>query len=541
MRIYISLVLLISKLLILIKSQEGISLAITENQIKSLEKGLIGSLMGKLPELTQNIPDQSIPGKFAVNLTDIKVDMGKLSSENIDFGMGSDNVLSIKFKKISAQAKFNAFWNFFLLNGYFRTKLNLKDFSLTAHFRLNKSESTINKGHYLPSLTIMNGILDNLDYEVEFYGGSYTASILNLLKSFLRKYLDGQIRELLSNLNKNYGDEISKIIETLPTLYEIIPATEKSPPIYLDYSLLNDAAPIVKHNKLFMSIKGEVISGEQKKLLFKSPSKLRFLQEEEVERNITLSVNFNVLNPLIKILVDGGVIPKLVISPSDEPLINGTKLKLDTTLLETVIEGTIETFGKDKLLQIECQVKSSEKCLQIPSLDVISLELPAICSILILKDEKLQPGLTFETKIFTNLLINLSPPLQAAFSIQNLNLKYSQITQTAMQKADIAYVEQFFNFLFNIGNNAATNMISPLLDQELIQVHNMTTNSGLDIDNVNTKLNNNLFELQLDPVISDPLFAKIADYIWDLLTKKADEVKSLYKKEVSSPIYIELL
>lgn len=468
----------------------GIKIAANQNLILDFQKKYLPILLSKIGQVT--IPDQSFDldakiGTLHIYLTQIKFQISNLLTENISVQFSEPSNISVSANQIIGNGQFYIRYKLGFISETDRVEVNVKRLDVKVNFNLETIESHLVPGKLIPSASISN-IDISLDFDFDIHG-SVIATIADLVKGTIKSYINTQIQ---NNLKSQIRDTVNQlIVDSVNKLPVYFPIGKYD--LAVDYSLVS--APKVLDNYLIINSNGAVVNVNNKESLDNPYTIPDNLPDYDIEGKMSqvfasdYSINtaFRTLH-LTKLL-------KIKVSSDDIPI--DSPVQLNTTSLDLIINGLSEVYGKEKLVNIDCETSGDS-----PKVNLLENEASGSvvgeCSIFVQVDNSTNydKALTFNTTITACADALMTEGGNITANINKIHLENSQMIYSKVPKANIKSLENLFNF--------STNLIVPFINKKYLKYLTITLPDvdGIYFNDSKVQIQNNYFELNLTPKVT---------------------------------------
>jgi hypothetical protein len=419
----------------------GVKTVIKIDTVVEAERKFLPKFLAQIGEL--DIPDQ----EFSVDatlftiyayLTHIHFSIKNLLAQNINIYFLEPNIIRINTAFISGAGSFDIRFKAGFVSESDHVNVNVNRIDCQADIVLTQTE-TSTPGKFLPSGYVKDINFPIFEFDFDIHG-SIIAGVVDLIKSLIKDKIKNEIiNALVSNIKSESGKIIDAAVKKLPIYFNIND-------MGLDIDLSLTTPPVIKNNYLILNANGAVVNHNVPESLippFVIPENLpdydqsgKNAQVFLTEYSVNTALNTLYLSHLLEYRVKSDDIP------SDSPF------KLDTTWLNTIFNGMIDVYGKDKKVDILC-MSSNNPIVTINQ--QLHCESRAICSLLVLLDSgNYDQALKFETSIHADGKASLKELGIVDAEILSINLSDSKILETKIQGATVTGIEMVFNFTAKI-------------------------------------------------------------------------------------------
>lgn len=489
---YILYLILLSESLFffLANDKAGVKIAAKQNVILDFQKKYLPMLLSKIGQI--NVPDQSLDidakiGTLHIYLTQINFQITNLLSDNIFVEFNQPSNIIISAKEISGNGQLYIKYKLGFISETDKIVVNIKRVDCQVAFKLGTTNSHLVPGKLIPTASI-EYININLDFDFDIHG-SIIASIVDLVKGKIKSIINDQIQ---NNLKIQIIQKVNELItDSVNQLPVYVPLGQFD--LAVDYSLIS--APKVLDNYIIINSNGAIVNPNNPDTLVNPyiiPDNLPDYDQsgklaQVFASDYSINTAFRTLH-LTKLL-------KIKISSSDIP--SDSPVQLNTTSLDLILNGLTEVYGKEKLVDIECETKGDP-----PKVDLFEGEaIGAVigeCSIFVQIDNSTsyEKALAFNTTITANANALMTEGGNITANIKKIHLDKSQMTYSKVPKADIRNLENLFNF--------SSNLIVPFINNKYLSYLTISLPSvdGIYFNDSKIQIQNNYFEINLTPKVT---------------------------------------
>jgi hypothetical protein len=479
------LILAINIYFIISGDPSGVRVALKEDLIEGFERKLLPMLLEKLGNLS--IGDKSIDLDAGITtlhifLTNINLHIFNLKPENIKISLGEPDKLNISAREISGDGHLTVRFKLGFVSETDEVQVKVTRLNIQAETTISMQESPQENGKFVPYAWI-SGVNIDLDFDFDIRG-SLVAFIARIVKSTIKSYIYEQLNDKLRNLII----EESRIL--IPDFINQIPLYVPlgNTGLALDYSLLS--APKIKDGYLLLNSNGAIVNikyPETKNSPFVVSTNLpeynengKSIQMFLSEYSIKTAVNSLFISNMFNVTIYSEDLP------SDSPI------HLDSTSLESLIPGTVNRYGKGKLLDINAKVSKRPDILIKDG--KINGTLQAEVSIMVRLDNTTkEEALRFITDIAASGDAHVKKDGQIIAQVHYIKFSNSSIIQTKLEEANIKNIEFIFNF--------ATQLGIPILNNKYLSNINVAIPSieGITFEDSTVKIPNDYVEININP------------------------------------------
>jgi len=468
----------------------GVKIAANQNLILDFQKKYLPILLSKIGQVT--VPDQTIDldakiGTLHIFLTQINFQITNLLTDNISVQFSEPNNISVSANQISGNGQFYVRYKLGFISETDRVVVNVKRLDVKVYFTLGTIESLLVPGKLIPSASI-SSIDISLDFDFDIHG-SVIATIADLVKGTIKSKINSLIQDnLKSKIRETVNQMISDSVNKLPVYFPI-----GKYDLAVDYSLVS--APKVLDNYLILNSNGAVVNVNNPESLdnpYIIPDNLPEYDKEGKLAQVfasdySINTAFRTLH-LTKLL-------KIKVSSDDIPI--DFPVQLNTTSLDLIINGLSEVYGKEKLVNIECEISGDS-----PKVSLLENEATGSvvgeCSIFVQVDNttNYDKALTFNTTITASADALMTEGGNITANVNKIHLENSQMVYSKVPKANIKSLENLFNF--------STNLIIPFINKKYLKYLTISLPDvdGIYFNDSKVQILNNYFELNLTPKVT---------------------------------------
>jgi len=474
----------------LANDRAGVKIAAKQDLILDFQKKYLPLLLSKIGQI--NVPDQSFDidakiGTLHVYLTQINFLITNLLSDNISLQFNEPNNVSVAAKEISGNGQFYIKYKLGFISETDRIVVNIKKVDCQVIFKLGSTDSHLVPGKLIPTASISNVNID-LDFDFDIHG-RIIASIIGLIKGKIKSIINDQIQNNLKNQIVQKVNEIIAIsVDKLPVY---VPLGKYD--LAVDYSLITD--PKVLDNYLILNSNGAIVNVNNPDSLvnpYTIPDNLpdydksgKLAQVFASDYSINTAFRTLHLTKLLKIKVYSDDIP------SDSPV------QLNTTSLDLIINGLSDVYGKDKLVEIECETSGNAPKVHLIANQAI-VTMVGECNIFVQLDNSCSydKALTFNTTISAAANAMMTEGGNITSNINKIRMDNSEMVFSKVPQANIKNLENLINF--------SSNLIVPFINSKYLKYLTISLPSvdGIYFNDSKVQIENNFFEINLTPKIT---------------------------------------
>lgn len=472
-----------------LNDRAGVKLAASQKIILDFQKKYLPLLISKIGQIS--IPDQSVEldvkiGTLHINLSQIIISITNLLSDDISVQFSEPNLVSVFANKISGNGNFNVKFKLGFISETDRVLVDVKRVDAQVTLSLGTIDSSKIPGKLIPTATITKINL-NLDFDFEIHG-SLIAKIADLVKGTIKSIINDQLQQnikgiIVENVNNLIAESVEKLPIYIPIgVYDLV----------VDYSLLSP--PKVINDYLIFNSNGAIVNLKNQESLvnpYVIPDNMPDYDEggklaQGFLSDFSINTAFRTLHltKLLKIRVDSNDIP------ADSPV------QLNTTSLDLIINGISEVYGKDRLVEVECNTEYEPPKIILNEDEAVG-EVIGKCTILaqIENTTNYDVALQFNTTITAGANAELSEDGNITGKINKIHLKNSQIIFSKIPKANVQNLENLINF--------SSNLIIPFINNKYLKYLTIPIPSydGIYFNDSKMKIHKNFFELNLTPIL----------------------------------------
>jgi len=474
----------------LANDRAGVKIAAKQDIILDFQRKYLPMLLSKIGQIS--VPDQSFDldakiGTLHIYLTQINFLITNLLSNNISMEFKEPNHISVSAKEISGNGQFYIKYKLGFISETDRIVVNIKRVDCQVTFKLGSTDSHLVPGKLIPTASIEN-ININLDFDFDIYG-SIIASIIDLVKGKIKSIINDQIQNNLKNqIIQKVNEIIADSVNNLP-VYVPIGVYD----LAVDYSLVSD--PKVLDNFLILNSNGAIVNLNNPDSLINPyiiPDNLPDYDKsgklaQVFASDYSINTAFRTLH-LTKLL-------KIKVSSEDIPY--NSPIQLNTTSLDLIINGLSDVYGKEKLVEIECETSGDAPKINLFENEAI-VSVVGECSILVQVENSTfyDLALTFNTTITANANALMAEGGNITANINKIRLDNSVMVYSKIPKANIKNLENIFNF--------SSNLIVPFINNKYLKYLTISLPSvdGIYFNDSKVQIQNNFFEINLTPIVT---------------------------------------
>ncbi len=437
---------LLSLLTITTSNKAGVKASVNQKTLIGFENKFIPMLVNKFKKI--DIPNQSLSvdvvfgSKLYVDLKDIEITLGDITGDNIDVKFTKPNIINVNINDIKAKGKLKTHLKYLFISETDSIDLVVKSLKVKCSLDLTTKESPDYKDKLLPYGHLKDFKLD-IDFDFDIHG-SIVAKIGSLVKSFIKGKLNDLIHDKAKEIAKEESAELIDDLVSKLTVY--VPLMDNG--LAVDYSLLSD--PVVNDEYLTVNSNGAIVNLNHKETLNPpyNPTDIPDFDKDGQEIQVYLS-QYSIDTALYSLFVSDML--KATVDSEDIP--EDSPIQLDTSMLDTLIPGFVEKYGKH--MPVDMKIKSNEKPGFVLGDGSINVKAKAEITILVRLNDtdsesngiKQEAALVIDTTLSALADAQVSEDGNISSKIKSLTIKDSTIKMTQIPGANIKTVESTFNFL----------------------------------------------------------------------------------------------
>jgi hypothetical protein len=459
--------ILLAATLILFTScdRSGIAISVKENLINELENKYLAPLISGLKNITLAEVTQEISMTLItvhLHMTNIEVFMNNLSMDNIIVKLKEPNLVDFSAKGIACNGTFDLDLKI-MWTEHDKVDFTIKNLEVSVTAVFGTVESIIDKGKLLPSFT-MKDVKVNFDLEFDIKG-SFWAYLATKLKSSVKKTITQSIQtQVVQYLEKDSKKDIEGLISNHTVYFDIsefakkkfpdFPYFDDLPDLSLDYSLVS--APKVKNQTFVLNLNGSILDTNNKSYS-EIPPETDLPDFGTEDDNIMVMISPYALNSIFNTIKSDGTKLKLD-TDSISKISNITEVMFNTTTLDIFVKDSSKVYGLDKKIKLECEIlDQSVLGIKLSRFDIV---FNSQCSFFIQKEgDEYEQAMKFTSSIHLDAEIELHKDKHIHGKFNSFELKDGKMIESKIPSAEIAYVEQFINFVSYAGTPYVNNKI----------------------------------------------------------------------------------